>query len=200
MKKSLFILALAALAASCTHTPTDMQSSNNAKAVYDCILTRTSVRQFTAAPISEAQIDTLLRAAMAAPSAVNKQPWEFVVITDRATLDTIGSRFPNTRISSNVQVAFALCGNLHNALESHPDYWIHDVSACAENLLLAAHSMGLGAVWCGIYPTDRVAGVQEILHLPDYILPLCIIPVGHPAESPAPKDKWNPERVHYNRW
>lgn len=178
------------------------QKSTNMKenAVVENIMSRTSIRQFTAEPVSEEQIDTLLRCGMAAPSAVNCQPWEFIVITDRATLDTLGTRFPNTRISENVSVAIVPCGDLTRAFEPAPDFWIHDLSAVTENILLAAHSMGLGAVWTGVYPTDRTPQVQAILGLPEHIVPLCIIPVGYPAENPAPKDKYKAERIHYNRW
>lgn len=198
MKKNLLILAVAALIASCANKPADM----NNDATIETILTRVSVRQFTADKPSDEQIETLLRCAMAAPSAVNKQPWAFVVVDDRATLDTIGARMPNTRISENVQVAFVMCGDLTKALDGvAQDFWIHDVSAATENLLLAAHSMGLGAVWCGVYPNpDRVAMTQEILHLPSHIIPLCVVPVGTPAEQPAVKDKWNTDNIHHNQW
>lgn len=176
------------------------QQSNNMNTTIETILTRKSVRQFTAEPITESQIDTLLRCAMAAPTAVNSQPWDFIVVTDRALLDTIGTRYPNTRISQNVQVAIVPCGNMQKTFAAAPDFWIDDLSAATENLLLAAHSMGLGAVWCGIYHTDRVEGIQDILGLPEHIVPLCIVPVGHPAEDPEPKDKFKPENIHYNYW
>ena len=176
------------------------EKSENMNATVQTILTRKSVRQFTAEPITEAQIDTLLRCAMAAPSAVNSQPWDFIVVTDRSLLDTIGTRYPNTRISSNVQVAIVPCGNMQKTFAAAPDFWIDDLSAATENLLLAAHSMGLGAVWCGIYHTERVAGIQQILGLPEYIVPLCIVPIGHPAEDPEPKDKFKTENIHYNCW
>ena len=176
------------------------EKSDNMNATVQTILTRKSVRQFTAEPVTEAQIDTLLRCAMAAPTAVNSQPWDFIVVTDRSLLDTIGTRYPNTRISSNVQVAIVPCGNMQKTFAAAPDFWIDDLSAATENLLLAAHSMGLGAVWCGIYHTDRVKGIQEILGLPEYIVPLCIVPIGHPAEDPEPKDKFKTENIHYNRW
>ena len=93
-------------------------------ATVQTILTRKSVRQFTAEPITEAQIDTLLRCAMAAPSAVNSQPWDFIVVTDRSLLDTIGTRYPNTRISSNVQVAIVPCGNMQKTYAAAPDFWM----------------------------------------------------------------------------
>lgn len=200
------VLAAAMLTA-CTQKENNGMNTEDAvlsaeQAVLSNIMTRTSIRQFTGDKPSDQQIETLLRAAMAAPTAVNKQPWAFVVVDDRALLDTIGTRYPNTRINENVHVAIVLCGDLTKALEGEAqDFWIHDVSAATENLLLAAHAMGLGAVWCGIYPSaERTQGVQDILHLPSHIIPLCVVPVGQPGEDPAPKDKWNEENIHHNLW
>lgn len=198
MKKILSLALLATMMLACAPSKTDSSMQEN-QAVAN-ILSRKSVRQFTAEPVSEAQIDTLLRCAMAAPSAVNFQPWDFIVVTERALLDTIGTRYPNTRISENVQVAFVMCGNMEKTFPGAPDFWIDDVSAATENLLLAAHSMGLGAVWCGIFHTDKVPGLQQILGLPEHIVPLCVVPVGHPAEDPEVKDKYKPENIHYNGW
>lgn len=198
MKKILSLALLAAVMLACA--PSKSNSSMQENQAVANILSRKSVRQFTAEPVTEAQIDTLLRCAMAAPSAVNFQPWDFIVVTERALLDTIGSRFPNTRISENVQVAFVMCGNMEKTFPGAPDFWIDDVSAATENLLLAAHSMGLGAVWCGIFHTDKVPGLQQILGLPEHIVPLCVVPVGHPAEDPEVKDKYKPENIHYNGW
>lgn len=198
MKKILSLALLAAVMLACA--PSKSNSSMQENQAVANILSRKSVRQFTAEPVTEAQIDTLLRCAMAAPSAVNFQPWDFIVVTERALLDTIGSRFPNTRISENVQVAFVMCGNMEKTFPGAPDFWIDDVSAATENLLLAAHSMSLGAVWCGIFHTDKVPGLQQILGLPEHIVPLCVVPVGHPAEDPEVKDKYKPENIHYNGW
>ena len=158
--------------------------------VINNILTRVSVRQFTGEPLTQAQVDTLLRAAMAAPSAVNKQPWAFVVISDKQIIDRIGAELPDTRCQNNAPLAIVLCGDLDKALEA----------AATENLLLAAHSMGLGAVWTGMYPTPRAAQVQEMLGLPENIVPLAIVPVGYPAEQPAVKQKYNESLIHYNKW
>ena len=169
--------------------------------VIENILTRKSVRYFTGDTISQAQVETLLRCAMAAPSAMNKQPWAFIVVTDPALLARIGSEMPNTRCQNRPACAFVPCGDLSKALESRPEFWINDVSAATENLLLAAHAMGLGAVWTGIHPdAARVAQLQAILHLREYIVPLCVVPVGVPAESPAPKEKFTEENIHYNQW
>lgn len=166
------------------------------------IMTRTSVRAYTDEALTKEQIDTLLRAGMAAPSALNKQPWEFVVIDDKETLKSLKNLYKGARMADQAAVGIAVCGNLQNAIEGEGQgYWVDDASAATENILLAAHAMGLGAVWTGVHVSDdRVTGVRELLSLPEYVTPLCVIMVGHPAESPEPKDKYNAEKIHYNKW
>ena len=196
--KKLIILAIAAtMCAACSNQPTVMenQAINN-------IMTRVSVREFTGEKISEAQIDTLLRAAMAAPSAINKQPWAFIVVTDEAKIAALGEALPYSRCSNKPAVAIIPCGDLSKAIPGEmANFWINDVSAATENLLLAAHAMGLGAVWTGLHPDmNRAKMVQEMLGLPEHIIPLCVVPVGVPAEQPEIKDKYKPENIHYNEW
>jgi nitroreductase len=166
------------------------------------LMTRVSVREFTGEKISAEQIDTLLRAAMAAPSALNKQPWAFVVVTDEMIIAQLGESLPYSRCSNHPACAFIPCGDLSKTIEGDlAAFWINDVSAATENLLLAAHAMGLGAVWTGLHPDmNRVTMVQQLLGLPEHIIPLCVVPVGIPAEQPAVKDKYNPENIHYNGW
>lgn len=166
------------------------------------LMTRVSVREFTGEKISAEQIDTLLRAAMAAPSALNKQPWAFVVVTDEMIIAQLGEVLPYSRCSNHPACAFIPCGDLSKTIEGDlAAFWINDVSAATENLLLAAHAMGLGAVWTGLHPDmNRVTMVQQLLGMPEHIIPLCVVPVGIPAEQPAVKDKYNPENIHYNGW
>lgn len=166
------------------------------------LMTRVSVREFTGEKISAEQIDTLLRAAMAAPSALNKQPWAFVVVTDEKIIAQLGETLPYSRCSNRPACAFIPCGDLSKTIEGDlAAFWINDVSAATENLLLAAHAMGLGAVWTGLHPDmNRVTMVQQLLGLPEHIIPLCVVPVGVPAEQPAVKDKYKPENIHYNGW
>ena len=196
--KKVILFALAAITlAACTKQPQVMenQAINN-------IMTRGSVREFTGEKISDAQIDTLLRAAMAAPSAINKQPWAFIVVNDEAVLAKLGEALPYSRCSNHPAVAIIPCGDLTKAIPGEmANFWINDVSAATENLLLAAHAMGLGAVWTGLHPDmNRAKMVQEMLGLPEHIIPLCVVPVGVPAEQPAVKDKYNAENIHYNKW
>jgi nitroreductase len=139
---------------------------------------------------------------MAAPSALNHQPWAFIVVTDRAVLDKIGAQLPYSRCANNPACAIIPCGDLTKAIEGEgQNFWINDVSAATENLLLAAHAMGLGAVWTGIHPgQERINILKEILALPEHIIPLCVVPVGVPAEQPEVKDKYKEENIHYNKW
>ena len=197
MKRIILAVFCTIVLAACTKQPTIMTN----KAI-DNIMTRVSVREFTGEKISAEQIDTLLRAAMAAPSAINKQPWAFIVVTDEQIISCLGEALPYSRCSNHPACAIIPCGDLSKAIEGEMGaFWINDVSAATENLLLAAHAMGLGAVWTGLHPDmKRAALVQEMLGLPGHIVPLCVVPVGIPAENPAVKDKYIPANIHYNGW
>ena len=196
--KRIILAALCAMTLiGCTQQPKSMENP-----AITNIMTRVSVRQFTGEKISQAQVDTLLRAAMAAPSAINKQPWAFFVVTDQALIDRLGAALPYSRCQNGAACAIIPCGDLSKAIEgTGRDFWINDVSAATENLLLAAHAMGLGAVWTGLHPDmERVKMVQEMLGMPEHIIPLCVVPVGVPAEQPAVKEKYNEANIHYNQW
>lgn len=166
------------------------------------MMTRTSVRSYLDKPVEDEKIEQMLRAAMAAPSAGNKQPWRFIVIKDKKTLAAISEHFPTMRMAEKAPLAIVVCGDLKATFpDEGVDYWVEDTSAATENLLLAAHSLGLGAVWCGIYPlSERVALLKEMLNIPDDIVPLNVVPVGYPSGEQAPKDKWDPEKIHYETW
>ncbi len=175
---------------------------NTAGIVVENIMTRTSIRQFTGQPVGKDTLETLVKAGMAAPTAVNAQPWAFVVVTDRAVLDSLDAVHPYSHLKK-AGAAIVVCGDMEKALEGdNRAYWIQDCSAATENILLAAHAYDLGAVWCGVYPNpERIPGVKQVLGLPDSIIPLNIVTIGHP-ENPdhQPKDKWDPERVRFNHW
>lgn len=172
-----------------------------ASTIHD-IMTRTSVRAYSGREVDSAAIDTLLRAAMAAPTAGNKQPWRFVVIDDKDILDSISRNFNTMTMAKNASVAVIMCGDVDSTFGGEArDYWIQDVSAASENLLLAAHAIGLGAVWCGIYPQSaRVSLFSAMLSLPANIIPMACICIGYPVGDNVPKDKWKPEYIHYNSW
>jgi nitroreductase len=173
--------------------------NKDAQVAINNIMTRTSIRQYTNEPVSKADIETMLRAGMAAPTAVNKQPWHFVAVTNKEKLAELAGR---RGMIKQAGVAIVVCGNLDKAMQGPAQaFWIQDCSAATENILLAANALGLGAVWTGCYPMeDRVAEVSKVLKLPETIVPLCVIAIGHPAEQPTPKDKWKPENVSYNEF
>jgi len=163
------------------------------------ILSRRSVRAYTGQPVPDELLETVLRAAMAAPSAGNQQPWQFVVITERSLLDAIPAFHPYARMVLQAPVAVLLCGDL--SLEKHKDYWVQDCSAAMQNMLLAIHASGLGGVWLGVYPnSERVDGFRKLLDLPEHIVPLGLLPFGYPSEQPPAVDRFNPSRIHTNHW
>lgn len=203
MRKSTLLTLVLALGlgyASCSSAQPSAPSDGNT--TINDIMTRTSVRSYSDRVVESATVDTLLRAAMAAPTAVNKQPWRFVVINDRSTLNYIAENMGSMKMAANASVAVVLCGDTIAAVPGEGrDYWIQDVSAATENLLLAAHALRLGAVWCGIYPiSERVAKFSELLRLPENIIPMACVCIGYPAGETTPKDKWKPEYIHYNTW
>lgn len=178
-------------------------SDGNVPDVLTAIATRKSIRRFDPLrAVEDEKVEKILKAAMCAPSAMDRRPWEFVVVKDKAQLQELGKRLPNSRVANGAQLAIVVCGSLDNGLPGRSkEYWIHDCSAASMNILLAAHGLGLGAVWTGVYPgEDRAAAVREILSIPDGFMPLNVIPLGYAAENPSPKDKWNSARIHIDRW
>ncbi|MDO5519347.1 MAG: nitroreductase family protein [bacterium] len=165
----------------------------------EVLLKRRSVRKFTDEVVSEQYIEELLHAAMSGPSACNKRPWDFYVVTNEEVLSglTLSTRF--TKI--NARLAIIVCGNLSRSLPMQmADYWIQDCSAATENILLRATDLGLGAVWCGIHPQKRAEKkVSELLALSEKQIPLNIIYLGYPAETPEARDQYDEKRIHYIR-
>lgn len=176
------------------------QSVNAEQVVLDNIATRTSVRDYEARPVEKEKIEKMLRAAMAAPTAMNKQPWHFVVVDQRNVLDALAGANPYAKMLKKAPLAIVVCGNTDKMIEGGGrDFWIQDASAATENLLLAAHAMGLGAVWTGAYPSEeRCISISKVLSLSDNLVPLNMIVVGYPAEHPQPKQKFKEENVSYN--
>ena len=176
------------------------QSENNP--TLETIMTRTSIRKYADRPVEKEKIEAMLRAGMAAPTAVNKQPWHFVVVNDRAKLNELAAANPRAKMLQTAPLAIVVCGDMNQAMQGKGQaYWIQDCSAATENILLAAHAQGLGAVWTGVYPMeDRIQPLSKTLKLPETVIPLCTIVIGYPAEQPKPKDKWKPENVSYNEF
>ena len=172
------------------------------KTILQTIMSRTSVRAFLSNPVSDETIETLLKAAMAAPSAKNSQPWAFVVIKNRELLEKLGASLPNAKMTATAPAAVVICGTLDKALPGEArEYWIQDCAAATENFLLAVHALGLGAVWTGVHPiSERIAILKETLRLPNGVEPFCLIPFGWPAGPVDAKDKWDPAVVHSDVW
>ena len=177
-------------------------TGNIHNSVLDNIATRTSVRSYLDKPVDAAVIEQLLRAGMAAPSAVNRQPWHFVVVTDKAQLKELAKANPYAGMAAKAPLAIVVCGDMKKALSGDArEFWVQDCSAATENILLAANALGLGAVWTGTYPDqNRCKDVSAILKLPETLIPLNTIVIGYPAGENKPKDKWKPENISYNTY
>lgn len=165
------------------------------------ILTRVSVRRYTDEPVADEEISAILHAAMSAPSGVNKQPWEFIVVNEPELLHQLADTLPYAKMAAQAPLAIVICGNKERMLTGVDDnLWEQDCSAASENVLLAAHALGLGGVWTCLYPhNDRIEPVKKILNIGDNLIPFNLIPIGHPLADHAPMNKWRPERIHFNR-
>lgn len=163
------------------------------------ILSRRSIRKFTDQEVTEEQIISLLKAAMSAPSAGNRQPWEFIIIKNRETLDKIPEFHKYTKMLSMAKLAIVVCGNTTKSFER--GFWVQDCAAATQNILLAAHSMGLGGVWCGVYPSEELyPQMQDLLELPKEIMPVSLIAIGYPDETKSPSERYDEDKIHYEKW
>ena len=193
-------------AAACAPKPQEASSPS----ALEVIASRKSVRSYTDQPVTDEQVETMLRAAMSAPTGMNVQPWRFVVVRDPAVKEKLAG--PRGGMIAQAPVVFVVCGEttLMRKPQGQPDAeavevengnWTQDCSAATENLLLAAEALGLGAVWTAAYPYEaRVNPIREALGLPENVTPLCVVPCGYPAGDDQPKDKWKPENIHYDKW
>ncbi len=163
----------------------------------EVLLKRRSVRKFSSEPVSEENVLELLHAGMSGPSACNRAPWEFYIITNPKVLEKLRKAARYSNIES--PLAIVVCGNLSKALPSQlAPFWIQDCSAATENILLRATDLGLGAVWCGIHPMKRAEkNVSDILSLSENLIPLNIIYIGHPAEEPEARDQFSEKKIHF---
>jgi nitroreductase len=163
------------------------------------IYQRRSIRKFTSEPIEDKQLEELLRAGMAAPTAMNLQPWLFVVVKDEIRLAKIRSTLAFGKM--NALCAISVCGNLQKSRNLVERFWVQDCSAATENILLAATSLGLGAVWCGVHPIHfYVPKIASILELPEGIIPLNVIFVGNPAETKPARTQYDARKVFLDRY
>jgi nitroreductase len=166
------------------------------------IYTRRSVRKFTGEKVKKEDLEAILRAGMSAPSAVNIQPWAFVVVTDRKTLDELCEALPYAKMLDKAGAAIIVCGIPDKDDTYAKKYWVMDCSLASGNILLAAHALGYGAVWTAAYAdVERVRTVRKILSIPEKIIPLNVIPIGIPADRNAKAlDKFKRENIHWEKW
>ncbi|HEY5914628.1 MAG TPA: nitroreductase family protein [Verrucomicrobiae bacterium] len=165
------------------------------------IFGRRSVRVYSPGDVSETIVKQLLETAMAAPSAMTKDPWRFVVVRDRSALARLANVLPGGKMLSTATLAIVVCGDLDAAFERNLSYLLQDCSAAIENLLLAAHALGLGACWVGVHPLeDALRQVRGMLSLPGSFLPIAVISLGQPGESPEPRTRYNPDYVRRETW
>lgn len=167
------------------------------------ILTRRSVRKYTGEPVSDEELRAILTAGMSGPSAVNARPWSFLVIRDKETLErTVEAAGRATTPLKDADVGILVCGDMEKAFSRAPDFWVIDGSISCQNMLLAAHGLGLGGVWLGVWPVEeKITGVRELFDLPDPIVPHSLLAIGRPAEQPAPREGlYEEERIHWEKW
>lgn len=170
-------------------------------ATYMNIIGRTSVRRYTDEPVADDLKVALLHAAMSAPSGVNRQPWEFILVDDKKLLESLAEALPYAKMAATAPMAIVPCGDSERFLEGvDSELWVQDLSAASENILLAAHALGLGGVWTCLYPhSDRMDAVRKILDVPDKLIPFNLIPIGHPYKATEPMDKWHPDRIYHDK-
>jgi nitroreductase len=165
----------------------------------EAILTRRSIRRYTGEPIVEGDIETILHAAMAAPSAGNQRPWRFIVITDRGMLEAAAASTPYGSMLLDAPLGLVICADTRDL--QHPGMWQQDCSAATQNALLAVHALGLGAVWLGFWPKmERVEPLKAALRIPEGVEPLAVLAVGHPLEHKPPADRYDSSYIHHDRW
>lgn len=162
----------------------------------DIIFSRRSIRTYSGEPVSEVDIQSLLEAGMAAPSASNRKPWHFVIVTDRETLGALAAAHPFGKMLVRAAAAIAVCGD-----PGISDWWVQDCSAATENILVAAAGLGLGAVWLGSHGRpERERAIRGVLGIPERIGVLSLLSIGHPGEEKGARTQYDPARVHWDVW
>ncbi len=167
--------------------------------VIEAIIKRRSIRHYIRKNVDKSLIEVLLKSAMYAPSARNQQPWHFIVIDQEELFKRIMKVHPYSSMLAEAAVAILVCGD--EKIELSKGYWPVDCSAATQNILLAAHSLGLGSVWLGVYPRkERMDGIREIFRLPGHIQPFSLVSIGYPDEGKEVPERFKEERVRWNRW
>ena len=162
---------------------------------------RKSVRSYTGEPVSNEDIDKLLRAAMAAPAAIHMMPWKFIVVTDKAKLKALADGLPFAKMLTKAGSGIVVCAVPEEAAMSSETFAILDCTCASENILLAAEALGLGAVWTAVYPDKELMDfVRKEMNIPQHVIPLNVIPVGHPTDEEKAQDKYDAKNIHWEKW
>ena len=165
----------------------------------ELLITRRSIRKYIPGNIPQQSVDTIMEAAMYAPSANNEQPWHFIIIKNKDELLKIAEVLPHGKMLPYAALGIIVCADTH--LEKSKGYWPVDCANATQNILLAAHAEDFGAVWLGVYPRDeRMTAITDLFHLPENIKPFSVVALGIPDEKPEIPERVNPERVHYDKW
>ena len=165
----------------------------------EAIMSRCSIRKYTGETVTDEQMDMILKAGFAAPSAHNLRPWHFIQLRNDATLQHIADLHPYAKMLPDAGSGIVICGD--KTISETEGFMVQDCSAAIQNMLIAINGLGLGGVWIGVYPVpELMKGLKEYFHIPDTVLPIGIIAVGHKAGSRYPFDKYDPERVHMDQW
>lgn len=178
-----------------------VNSMEQEKIILDNIFNRKSVRDFTDKKISQNELELLVKAGMSTPSALNLQPWEFIIFDDKETLEYMVDLHDYSKMFKTAKAGIVVCGNMDRTIDAYRELWVQDCSASTQNILLAIEALKLGGVWLGIYPIEeRCDKLREYFDLPDNIIPFSVIAIGYPQKEVKPKDKWDEKKIHWNKW
>jgi nitroreductase len=199
--KKIALLIVSCLAFGAAVSPLAAKEGTNVKDTFSVIHSRKSVRSFTGKPVDRAALEKIVRAGMAAPTAVNRQPWSFVIVTDKGKLEQLAAGLPYAKMLSRAGAAIIVCSDPREAFDGSREFAVIDASLAGENILLAIEALGLGGVWTAAYPDqDRMKLVRGALGIPQDVMPLSVIPVGEPTGEDKPKDKFKQEKIHWEAW
>lgn len=174
---------------------------NKTEIILSNIINRKSVRKFTDEKVTKSDLSKIIKAGMSAPSALNLQPWEFIVFDNPDTIDWMVNLHDYSKMFKTATAGIIVCGDMEKTIDGFEDFWIQDCSAATENILLAIESLNLGGVWLGIYPIEeRYQKIIDYFKLPKNIIPFAVIALGHPLIDEKPKNKWDEKKLHWNKW
>ena len=173
----------------------------NSEIILSNIYNRKSVRNFSNEKVDKSDLLKIIKAGMSAPSALNLQPWEFIVFDLEETIEWMVELHDYSKMFKTATAGIVVCGNMEKTIKGFEDFWVQDCSAATQNLLLATESLNLGGVWLGIYPIEeRYKKIMDYFNLPENIIPFAVIALGHPSKDEKSKDKWDCKKLHWNKW